>query len=882
MRYHNLNYIVRLAIFSLAFLLMPAIVNAQQDTVSVATSGSHTVTKEQMNKGLVTNGLDALNGKAAGVTISGANQSAMLSAVRVRGTTSLTGGNDPLVIIDGVASDIATLGSLYPGDIESFTVLKDANETAQYGSRGASGVIRVTTTKGQGGAFRFSYDGTSGFERVFRNLHMLSADGFRTANTVRGYSFDDNGYDSDMPSSILRTGLVQNHHIAFGGGTQNSNYRVSLGFLDHNQVVRTHGNTTYTVKIDVNQAALDGVLNFDLGVFSSLQEIDELHDMQHLFYSSAAFNPTFLAGANDDGSYSQIPAASQINNPVSLLEKNYSTNNAHFNLHLNATAKLLPGLTLSAFGSYSYNLNGNSHFFPTIIWSGGEAYRSSSVSRDILGSLTLNYERRYGDHHIGLNAMTEAQRVFTDGFYTTTTGFKTNIFNLAAIQAGSVRPWDGTGSFSEEVSLLSFMTGANYSYCDRYIFSATMRADASSKFGPNNRWGFFPSVSASWVISKEDFLSDARWLSNLKLNAGFGLSGNQGALGPYNSLELVAPSALVNLDGNPAVTYTLVGNANPDLKWEVRQSANVGLESAFLDDRIVFTAEYYYSLTRDMLYNYQVSVPPFAYDHLMANLGRMSNSGMEFGLGVNAIRRKDVQLNVNMNLSLQRNKLISLSGWWQDQWLEAPSVQAIASMNGAGFHGGDNDVVYQIVGEPLGVFYLPHCTGLAQAEDGTYYYETDGVNQICGQASPKALLGSNVSLRYKAVDVSIQVNGAFGHKIFNGTSLTYMNMGSLPYYNVLSDAPELNIVDQTVTDYWLENGDYLNVDYITVGWNLPARGIVRNLRISASVNNLCTLTSYSGLTPMINSSVVSSTFGLDDKISYPVYRSYTLGLTIQF
>lgn len=291
---------------------------AQNDTLST----SHTVGKEQMNKGLVTSGLGALQGQAAGVTVSGANQSAMLSAVRVRGTTSLTGGNDPLVVIDGVMSDLATLSSLYPGDIESFTVLKDASETAPYGSRGASGVIQVLTTRGHGGDFSISYDGTAGAEAVYRNLEMLSADGFRTWNKNHGYPFRDDGFDSDMVSSILRTGFVQNHHIAFGGGSENSHYRASVGVLDHRAVVKKQNIQNYSVKLDVGQKAF-GFLQLDLGLFGSLQNEDAIHDMQKLFYSAAAFNPTIRAGAEPDGSYVQIPTASQINHPVSLLEKTY-------------------------------------------------------------------------------------------------------------------------------------------------------------------------------------------------------------------------------------------------------------------------------------------------------------------------------------------------------------------------------------------------------------------------------------------------------------------------------------------------------------------------------------------------------------------------------
>lgn len=868
-------------LFLLIAFLWPLSLRGQTDTTSISTTGEHTVSREQMNKGLVTSGLGALSGQSAGVTVSGANQSAMLSAVRVRGTTSLTGGNDPLVIIDGVMSDLSTLGSLYPGDIDSFTILKDASETAQYGSRGASGVIKVSTRRSRGGEFSISYDATGGIEAVSDYLPMLSADGFRAWNTAHGYTFEDHGFDSDMQSSILRTGWVQNHHIAFGGGSDDSHYRASIGILDHKAVVRTQEYQNYSIKLDIGQKAFK-ILNVDMGVFASLQRNADLHDQQHLFYSAAAFNPTFRDEAEPDGSYCQIPSASQVNHPVSLLEKQYGSTNAHLNVHLLAGAALSQDLTLNTFASYSYNGIGNEHFFPTTIWSGGEAYRESSTVRDLVGNVSLAYKKDIGEHRFSANLMGEAQSTITSGFYTTTTGFTTNVFGLDAIQAGSDRPWGGTASYWSNVRMLSFMASANYSWKNTYVVAATLRADASSKFGKSHRWGWFPSVSASWVASNEPFLKDVSWLSKLKFNVGSGLSGNQGALGPYNSLQLVGPTGLVSYEGNAATSFGLLRNANPDLKWEVRSSANAGMEASFWNNRIVFTAEYYYSLTRDMLYEYQVSVPPFAYSSLMANLGKMSNSGLEFGLGGTLYQDKDIQANLNMNLSFQRNRLISLSGEWQGEYLEAPEVQGINSMDGAGFHGGHNDVVSRIVGQPLGVFFMPHCTGLAKAANGTYYYETDGVNQICGQASPKAMLGSNISFRIKSFDVSMQVNGAFGHKIFNGTALTYMNMGSMPFYNVLAEAPEYNISDQTVTDYWLEDGDYINLDYITLGWNIPVRGAIRNLRVSLSVNNLATFTGYSGLTPMINSTVVNATFGLDDKGSYPIYRSYTAAFSIQF
>jgi len=274
----------------------------------------------------------------------------------------------------------------------------------------------------------------------------------------------------------------------------------------------------------------------------------------------------------------------------------------------------------------------------------------------------------------------------------------------------------------------------------------------------------------------------------------------------------------------------------------------------------------------------------------------MSNSGLEIGLGFTPLQRKDMELNVNVNLSFQKNKLISLSGNYKGAYMSAADITSIGSLNGAGFHGGNNNIVYQIVGQPLGVFYLPHCTGLVRNNDGSYRYQIEDLDKngtvniedggdryIAGQATPKLTLGSNISFRYRNVDVSLQMNGAFGHKIYNGTALTYMNMSSFPDYNVMVQAPAQNIKDQTATDYWLEKGDYLNFDYLTVGWNVPLHSKhISSLRLSLSVNNLATITGYSGLTPMINSYVVSNTLGIDDKRSYPLYRSYSFGLSIQF
>lgn len=857
------------------------------------------VSEKRMNKGFVSSSLNALSGQAAGVSIStGANRAAALSSVRVRGTTSLTGGNDPLVIIDGVSSDLNTLSAIYPADIESFTILKDASETAQYGSRGASGVIEVATKKGKGGAFSISYDGSFGVEAVYKNMKMLSGDDFRVVAADRNIDILDLGYNTNFPDEITRTGIVQNHHIALGGGSETSNYRASLGVMDRDGVVRTNDFQNFTVKLDISQKAFNDRLKIDMGVFGSLQKNSYLNDIQKTFYSAAAFNPTFPNHRDEQtGGWNGVTNASQITNPLAWLEVKDDDSNAHFNTHLKFTVNLNKYLKFSAFGSYTYNVIDNSQYLPTTVWAHGQAYKGERKMEDILGNIMLGYSNSWGKHQLDALGLAEAQKNILTGFYTTVTNFSTDKFGYNNLQAGAVRLWEGSSSYYEDPRQSSFLGRVNYVYAGRYVATVNARADASSKVGKNNKWGFFPSISAAWVVSEETFMKQFTFLNNLKIRAGYGLSGNQDAIDSYNSLQLVKPNGVVSVGGTPTVTMGVIRNANPDLKWEVKRTVNAGIDVGFFRNRLLMTVDYYNSKTSDMLYLYDVSVPPFAYNKLLANLGAMRNSGVELGFGVTPLQTKDLELSVNVNVTFQQNKLLSLSGVYKGEQMSAPQYTSISDLNGAGFHGGYNHIVYQVVGQPLGVFYLPHCTGLTQMENGGYKYEIadlngGGVNiedgedrYIAGQATPKTMLGSNISFRYKYFDISLQINGAFGHKIYNGTALTYMNMNSFPDYNVMKGAPEQNIQDQTATDYWLEKGDYINFDYLTVGWNVPLgkwKKYVRNLRLSCSVNNLATITGYSGLTPMINSYIVNNTLGIDDKRNYPVYRSYTVGLSFQF
>lgn len=856
------------------------------------------ITESQMNKEQITNPLEAIQGRVAGLTIlKSSNGMAALESVRMRGTTSLTSGNDPLIIVDGVLGDLTMLTSIYPADIESFTILKDASETAQYGSRGASGVINIVTKKGVAGKTRVNYSGSFGIARVYRHLDMLSGAEFRRVAAENNLQILDKGYDTDFQKEIEQVGLQQNHNIAFYGGGEASNYRVSLGYQDRQGVVDNESMKLFTANMNMSQKLLDGFIDCELGLFGSVKKNRTLFDTQKTFYSAATFNPTFPNHKNPEtGGWDQITTASQITNPLAWMEVDNNNDASYLSAHARLTFNLMEDLKLVMFGSYTYNDAEDAQYLPTSVWANGQAYRGDRKSESLLGNLMLTYRKQAGAHFFDVLALGELEKNIYKGFYTTVTNFSSNALGYHNLQAGALRPWDGTGSYYEDPHLASFLGRVNYTYDNRYVVTLNARTDASSKFGRNHKWGFFPSASLAWNVTEEAFMKQFRSVDNLKLRVGYGLAGNQGGIDSYTTMALVRPNGVAPVGNAPLVTYESMKNVNPDLKWEVKHTFNAGFDLSMYGNRLLLSVNYYNSKTTDMLYQYNVSVPPFPYSTLLANLGSMRNSGTEVSVGVTPLKTKDMELNINANITFQKNKLLSLSGVYNGEYISASEYTAIAGLNGAGTHGGYNNIVYQIVGQPLGVFYLPHCEGLVSDGEGGYTYQIadlngGGVNledgedrYVAGQAIPKVLLGSNISFRYRNIDISLQINGAFGHKVYNGTSLSYMNMNSLPDYNVLAEAPKRMIKDQTATDYWLESGNYVNFDYLTVGWTVPLkpRRFLKGIRLAGTVNNLGTISGYSGLTPLVNSSLVDATLGVDDKRTYPLLRTYTVSLSLNF
>ena len=865
------------------------------------------VTKEQMNVGFVATPIDAIRSRVSGLSISqNGGDPTGTPTIRLRGTSSLTGETGPLIVIDGMFADIDMMNSLANTDIEEITVLKDASETAQYGSRGASGVIVVTTSRGKEGAAEVNYSGQMGASVVYKNLDIMTADEWRAANTALDAHGVDHGYSNNFLKLIQNdVVLQQNHNVSLTMGTKKANMRASVGVNSRDGQVKGTSNTNYNMKLNASLTTLKDRVTIEMGLIGSHRD-SKSSSNQNLYYSASQFNPTYPDFRNPEtGLWDYDPAAQQITNPLGQLEQVRNTENERMSANARVTVKILEGLNFSAYGAYNhYNMirkeyTPNDIEIPNQAKENGSAEITNSRYTTLMGNLQLSYVREFGKHSINVLALTEAIRDREFSFNAGATGFETNYFLYNNLEAGANVTYGSVGSSASENTIMSYMGRINYMFDSRYAFTVNARADGSSKLGKNHKWGFFPSVSAAWLISNEAFMKDLDFVDNLKFRIGYGVSGNQNGISSYNSLAVMSPSKLTNVNGASAVSFSYSRNNNPDLKWETKYTFNVGLDFGFFDNRLRGTVDYYRSTTKDLLYNYSVPVPPFLYGTLLANIGEMTNDGFEFAVSGDILRSKDWGLTIGGNIAFQKNKLVSLTGEYNGEILTPAKYIARESVTNCGGLTQNTGVIYMSEGEPVGYFRLPKFKEFSVDENGHKRYvlvDQNGDGSIgtaddspdrvnCGQAMPKWIMGANIQVRYKDFDLSTQLSGAFGHKIYNSTSMLYYNMANFPSYNVMADAVDKQIYDIQLSDYWLEKGNYVNIDYISLGYNVPIQktcvaGYLSKLRLALSCNNLHTFTGYSGMTPLLD--IGSTSGGLDDRGIYPISRTFTFSLQVSF
>ncbi|MCF0178065.1 MAG: SusC/RagA family TonB-linked outer membrane protein [Bacteroidales bacterium] len=854
------------------------------------------VKAEDMNSGFISSPLDAISGKVPGLVISGVGGNINSTpTIRLRGTSSLSGGSDPLVIIDGVFTNVDALQQLAQQDVKEISVLKDASETAQYGSRGAAGVIVVQTNRGEEGRQQVTYNGQFGVSQRYRRIETLSADEYRKYGA--GALSSDLGANTDWFTWIQNPVVLQhNHNLAFSQGTKNSTMRASIGVNDRNGLVRGTKNTNYTARFNASQKAFNGILVFELN--ANLNYRTGRSVSNSVWQGALLYNPTYPTHPNKETGRWDVDTniAGHNTHPAETLEQESLSESLRTGINGRITVNIIDGLSASVFGSFDYNTNLGKSYTPNNQYSSiatrGSAGVTNAYQRNWMTSAQVAYNKEIGKHTINALALVEAQEYYTFNNSANARGFDTNYFKYNNLQAGADVKYGDVSSSASRNNLLSYMARINYMFDNRYVVTLNARADGSSKLGANHKWGFFPSASAAWIISNEEFMKGQKTVSNLKLRVGYGVTGNQNSISALNSLQMLSPNGLTTYNSQSTVTYAITSNSNPDLKWEMKHTFDVGLDLGMFGGRLRATVDYYRSRTKDLLYNYSVSVPPFTYNTLLANMGEMTNNGIEVAISGDVVRTKDFGLTLAANMAYNQNKLVSLHGTYRGEELTTSKWVTLSSASSSGLTS-NTGVTYMGEGYPVGIFRLPVWDGWNVDEnghktyklkdidnDGTVDQSDNGDREILGQVIPKVTANFNLKFNYRKFDIAAQFNGAFGHHIYNFTSNSLNYMGVFPVMNVQKGAPELAIYDLLHSSYYLEKGDYVNIEYITLGYSFGKLGGISNLRLALSCNNLCTITKYSGLTPLINSQSING--GIDARNVTPLMRTFTLQLNLSF
>lgn len=858
-----------------------------------------TVSAKDMKKGVITSTEQLLQGKIAGLSVVQASGSPENGAsLRLRGGTSLSASNGPLVVVDGIAG--VDFNSVQPNEIVSIDVLKDASAAAIYGSRGANGVIIVTTNRQASDVEQktMEYNGYVAIASVASKLDVLSADQWR------GYVRDNNvanaldyGANTDWQDELLRTAISHSHNISFSNSKKTNGYRASFTYQNNQGVIERNNMNRLAGSLSAYQTGLNGKLRFDEGInanFDSWHPVDT-----RIFERMINLNPTFPV-YNPDGSYAQL-GGTNTENPVEINNNRTEDRKRHrFLAYMKAELDIIDGLKGIVNTSYEYNETTGGIYKPTTAQMEGASLKgwgqrtfAEYTNRQMEAFLT--YDKKFTDmHHLNVMAGYSYLDTTAEGFGSTRSGYTTDFFGYNNLGAGTNAQLGDVYSYKNNQKLISFFGRVNYSLMNKYMITATLRHDGSSVFGANNKWGTFPSVSLAWRASDEAFLKDVSWLDNLKVRAGFGVTGNQSGIEAYNSLAVLSPSGAAYFDGTEwKNSYVQTRNVNPDLKWESTQQWNVGIDFGLIS-KLRGTLELYYKKTTDLLWTYPVPQPPYIVGTMLANAGDMVNKGIEFTLGYNILRTGDFTLDANMSVAYNNQKITKLNnGIYQ---LSEKGVQAGSLHNIRGLSGVYSQYIRE--GYAAGSFFGPHCTGID--ENGNYMLETDEdgnvKEQYLGSAQPKWNVGLAINATYKDFDLNISGYGMFGQKVLNATRMQLFDSSRLPAQNVLDDYLSSGVKGSLVySDYFIERGDFFRLQNVTLGYTIPGtkKFGFEKIRLYFTAENLFCLTGYTGTDPevYIPDNVLQGP-GIDRMITdndtqngatySPRPRTFSLGINLSF
>lgn len=898
-------------------------------------TGSVTAIKpDKLNKGLTTNAQDMMTGKIAGVSvISDGGTPGGSATIRVRGGSSLSVENDPLIVIDGLAMDnngvkglSNPLSMVNPNDIESFTVLKDASATAIYGSRASNGVIIITTKKGQAGSKpRVSYDGNVSFSNVKKTLDVMDGDEFRAFVEEIWEGKDNDAYrklgtaNTDWQDEIYRMAVSTDHNLTISGGLKNMPYRVSFGYTNQNGVVKTSNFERYTASVNIAPSFLQDHLKVNAnlkGMYAKNRYADgsvigtaasydptqpiysdnEIHqkyfggysqwyisafddkgkntlgDSEWNYYknSQAAYNPVASLNQKDDRATSKAL--------VGNLELDYKVHGLEdLRLHVSGGMDLSTGKQETSWSPYSAQNNyyGNTGFDET------DKY---NLSLNMYAQYSKDFNEK---HHFDVMGGYEWQHFHRKGnsYYAGLYPSTTTVVDKATGESMAGKAYSPTvNEWATENFLVSFFGRANYTLLDKYLFTATVRYDGSSRFSKDNRWSLFPSFAFGWKLKEEGFLKDVEWLSDLKLRLGYGITGQQNIGSDY-------PTLATYIQNKDYAYYPIVGNGityrpgayNPDLKWEETTTYNAGVDFGFLNGRFTGSVDYYFRKTDDLINSVYVAAGTNFKNKVLSNIGSLENSGVEFSVNAKVIQERDWRWELGYNITYNKNEITKLtSGDSEGYYVPTGGISSgtgnTIQAHAVG-HAASSFYVYQQVygedGKPLENEYVDrNGDGIINDKD-RYFYK---------KPTADVLMGLTSKLIYKNWDFNFSLRASFNNYVYNDVEAGNSNCKSTVIYSfdALSNRPKMVLANNFqgvgnyyMSDYYVQNASFLKCDNITLGYSFD-KLFGKNIsgRVYATVQNVFTITDYKGLDPEING-------GIDNSI-YPRPLVSLLGLSLNF
>lgn len=854
------------------------------------------VDKKDFFQGSMNNPMEMLTGKVAGLNIStsqAANPNGS-SDLQIRGATSLNAGNSPLIVIDGVPG--GDMRNLAPQDIESMTVLKDAASAAIYGTRGANGVILITTRKGsndEAGTAHVTYDGYFAVNTAKEPLAVLTPDEW-----VRARRGNDYGYRTNWYKELLRDfSYDTNHYIAVDGSSKKGSYNASANYKRATGVDLVDAREEFGARAAVEQKLIKDIITLNVNL--NARRVNETYGDDGQFGNALSLNPTYPI-KNEDGSWYQPTSPTGARNPVeAMLNKTANGQRLYLMANAGITAKLFTNENHNLTTSLNYSLNYNDYktqsYLPSTsgssYWGGYQGEASMSYSKNWTNQVEwlVNYSMHMGDHHIQAVAGYSYQDSNSEGLNANNKNFAYDSILYNDLGSGTYMKEEGQtgmGSSKSISKVIGVFGRVNYNWKNLIMASVSYRREGATNFGPNNKWGNFPAASVAWEMKNMSFLQDVDAVNSLKPRVSYGVTGRRG--GSNQSRPTYSANGMYYIGGEWVQGYRPATNPNPDLSWEKLVSWNVGLDFEFFESRLRGSLDLFDRQSKDLLYNYTAPQPPFLYSSILVNVGTTENMGIELSLNGDIFRTKDFTWTTGVNLSVGYSKIKTLS----NQIYNASYIE----MGAKGGVGSSEYFFRYEEGTRIGQMWGYQAAGVNEAGE-LLVLDNEGntvpaakakpeYKRVIGNTSPLSYISWNNTFRYKGFDLNIFFNGALGYQIFNNRKYG-MGLSGLGSDNVYRTAyttdKDVKTAGGVISSYFLERGDHLKLQSVTLGYNFRPknREILQSLRVFVSGKNLYTFTGYKGSDP----SLVGTnglTPGIDNAGGYPDAIVTTLGVTLTF